>query len=93
MDLLEDLKMSLLSFNFFMIYVIHKTLLLLKFFLNYLKKNFFERFFKKYKRLFLKKNWFFSWHIIMENPRPKVEKIIKGIINLFIQKITTLFCN
>ena len=56
MDLLEDLKMSLLSFNFFMIYVIHKALLLLKFFLNYLKKNFFERFFKKYKRLFLKKN-------------------------------------
>ena len=59
MDLLEDLKMSLLSFNFFMIYVIHKTLLLLKFFLNYLKKNFFERFFKKYKRLFLKKIDFF----------------------------------
>ena len=29
----------------------------------------------------------------MENPRPKVEKIIKGIINLLIQKITTLFCN
>ena len=52
MDLLEDLKMSLLSFNFFMIYVIHKMLLLLKFFLNYLKKNFFERFYKKYKRLF-----------------------------------------
>ena len=30
MDLLEDLKMSLLSFNFDMIYIIHKILVLLK---------------------------------------------------------------
>ena len=30
MDLLEDLKMSLLSFNFDMIYITHKILVLLK---------------------------------------------------------------
>ena len=30
MDLLEDLKMSLLNFNFVMIYIIHKMLVLLK---------------------------------------------------------------
>ena len=34
MDLLEDLKMSLLNFNFIMICMIHKMLVLLK--LNYL---------------------------------------------------------
>ena len=30
MDLLENLKMSLLNFNFVMIYIIHKMLALLK---------------------------------------------------------------
>ena len=30
MDLLEDLRMSLLSFNFVMIHIIHKILVLLK---------------------------------------------------------------
>ena len=30
MDLLEDLKMSVLNFNFTMIYIIHKMLVLLK---------------------------------------------------------------
>ena len=30
MDLLEDLKMSLLNFNFVMIYVTHKILVLIK---------------------------------------------------------------
>ena len=30
MDLLEDLKMSLLNFSFAMIYIIHKMLVLLK---------------------------------------------------------------
>ena len=30
MDLLEDIKMSLLNFNFIVIYIIHKMLLLLK---------------------------------------------------------------
>ena len=51
MDLLEDLKMSLLNFSFVMIYIIHKILVLLKNHLNYLKDNIFECFFKKYNRL------------------------------------------
>ena len=60
MDLLEDLRMSLLNFNFVMIYTIHKILVLLKNHLNYLKDNIFECFFKKYNRLlfFLKINLF-----------------------------------
>ena len=36
MDLLKDLKMSLLSFSFVMIYIIHKMLVLLKNHLNFL---------------------------------------------------------
>ena len=36
MDLLENLKMSLLYFNFVMIYVIHEMSVLLKNHLNYL---------------------------------------------------------
>ena len=39
MDFLEDLKMSLLNFNFAMIYLIHKILVLLQNHLNYLKDN------------------------------------------------------
>ena len=37
MDLLKDLKVSLLNFNFVMIYIIHKMLILIKNNLNYLK--------------------------------------------------------
>ena len=37
MDLLEDLRMSLLNFSSVMIYIIHKMLVLLKIHLNYLK--------------------------------------------------------
>ena len=51
MDLLEDLKMSLLNFSFFMICIIHKMLVLLKNNLNYLKDNIFECFSKEYNRL------------------------------------------
>ena len=40
MDLL-DLKMSLLTFNFVVIYIIYKILVLIKNDLNYLKDNFF----------------------------------------------------
>ena len=47
MDLLEDLRMSFLNFNFVMIYIIHKILELLKNHLIYLKDNIFECFFKK----------------------------------------------
>ena len=51
MDILEDLKMSLLNFNFVMIYLIHEMLVLLKNNLNYL--SIFECFFKECKiRLF-----------------------------------------
>ena len=51
MNLLEDLKVSLLNFNFVRIYIIHKMLLLLKNHLNYLKDSIFECFLKEYNRL------------------------------------------
>ena len=54
MDLLKDLRMLLLIFNFVMAYIIHKILVLLKNLLNYLKDNIFECFFKKCNRLFIK---------------------------------------
>ena len=44
MDLSEDLRMSLLHFNFVMVYTIHKILVLLKSHLNYLKDNIFKFF-------------------------------------------------
>ena len=47
MDLLEDLKNSLLNLNFVMIYIIHKMLALIKNnsnYLSYLKNNIFECF-------------------------------------------------
>ena len=44
MDLLEDLRMPLLHFNFVMIYIIQKILLLIKNHLNYLKDDIFECF-------------------------------------------------
>ena len=43
--------MLLLNFNFIMIYIIHKMLVLLKNNLNYLKDRIFECFFKDYNRL------------------------------------------
>ena len=52
MDLLGNLKISLLNFNFAIIYIIHKMLVLLKNHLNYLKDSILECFFKKYNRLF-----------------------------------------
>ena len=55
MDLLEDLKMSLLNFSFIMVYIIQKMLVLLKNYLNYLKDNIFKCFFKKCNRLLFKK--------------------------------------
>ena len=48
MDLLEDLRMSLLHFSFVMIYIIHKRLILLKNHLNLLKVAF-SYFFKGVK--------------------------------------------
>ena len=52
MDLLKDLKISLLNLNVVMIYIIHKMLVFLKNNLNYLKGSIFECCFKEYNRLF-----------------------------------------
>ena len=52
MDLLEDLKMSLLNFNIVMIYIIHKILTLLKNRLTYIKESIFECFFTEYTEIF-----------------------------------------
>ena len=49
MDLLQNLKMSLLNDNFLMIYLIH-MLVLLKNHVNYLEDSIFEYFFKEYNR-------------------------------------------
>ena len=64
-NLLEDLKIALLTFNFnfVLIYLIHKTLVLLNNHLNYLKDNIFKCFLRKYKRSFFflkKKQTFFT---------------------------------
>ena len=57
--------MSLLNFNFVMIYIIYKILVLLKNHLNYLKDNIFKCFLKKYNRLlvfFKKINFFITYN-------------------------------
>ena len=79
MDLLEDLKMSLLIFRFFMIYIIHKILVLLKNHLNYLKDNILNALLRSITEFQI--NFFISYKI--ENPRPEEEKISKDIRNLF----------
>ena len=53
LNLLEDLKKSILNFSFIMIYTIHKILVLIKNHLNYLKDNIFECFFKEYNILLI----------------------------------------
>ena len=62
MDLLEHLKMSLFNFNFNLIYIIHKMLVLIRNNLNYLKDSIFECFFRKYNRLlvFIENDFFFT---------------------------------
>ena len=45
MDLLKDLKASLLNFSFIVTYTIQKILVLIKNHLNYLEDNIFECFF------------------------------------------------
>ena len=59
--------MSLIEFNFVLIYIIHKMLALLKNRLNYLKDSISECFFKAYNRLLFKKKIFFSQHIMMKS--------------------------
>ena len=44
MSLLDNLRMSLLNFNFVMIRIIHKILVLIKSDMNYLQDNIFECF-------------------------------------------------
>ena len=74
MYLFKDFKMSLLSFNFVIIYIIHKMLVLLKNSLNYLICSILKSSFKEYnKRLF----FFFSQHIMMESLSLEKENIIK----------------
>ena len=51
MDLLEDLKILFLNYKFVMVYKIHKTYLLLKNRLKYLKDSIFECTFIEYNRL------------------------------------------
>ena len=76
MYLLKDFKMSLLSFNFVIIYIIHKMLVLLKNSLNYLICSILKSSFKEYnKHLF----FFFSQHIMMESLSLEKENIIKEI--------------
>ena len=59
MDLLEDLRMLILYFNFIifiMIHITHIFLVLINSNLNYLKDNIFECSFKKYNKLLIFKN-------------------------------------
>ena len=60
MNLLEDIKMSLLNFNFVMIYIIHKMLLLLKNHVNYLRNSIFECFLRRVIFFLLKKAFFLN---------------------------------
>ena len=83
MDLLEDLKMSVLNSNFVMIYIIHKILLLLKNHLNYVKDSIMECFFKEYNR-FCFLNKFLTQHLMMEGLSFDDENAIKTIRNRFI---------
>ena len=48
-----DLRISLSNFNFVMIHIIHKLLVLSKNHMNYLKDNILEFFFKKYNILII----------------------------------------
>ena len=59
MDLLKGLKMSLLNFNFLMIYIIHEMLVLLKINLNYLKDSIFKCFLRSIIDFYLKEKIIF----------------------------------
>ena len=83
MDLLEDLIMSLLNFNFVMIYIIYKILVLLKNNRITSKIVFSNAFLRSIINFFFSKVLFFSQHIMMENLSHEEEKIIKYIRNLF----------
>ena len=61
MNLLKDLRMSLLNFSFIMIFTIYKISALLQTSLNFLKDSIFECSFKEYNRplIFSKQLFFF----------------------------------
>ena len=83
MDLLEDLKMLLLNFNFVMIYIIHKMIVLLKNHLNNLKDSILNAFVRSIIGFyFCYENYFFSQHIMLVSLSLE-EKIIKDIRNIF----------
>ena len=75
--------MSVLNFNFVMIYIIHRILVLLKNSLNYLKDGISKSFFQEYNRLLFLLKRFFSQHIMMESLSLEEGNIIKDIRNLF----------
>ena len=73
MNLLEDLTMLLINFNFVMIYIIHKMLV----FLKNLKDSISECFIYLDFYLFI-----FLQHIVMESVSLEKENMIKDIKNL-----------
>ena len=79
MDLLKDLKMSLLIFSFVMINIIHKMLVLFKNHLNYLST--FEYFLRSIIDSFFL--IFFLKHLMLDSLILEEENIIKDILNLF----------
>ena len=77
--------MSLLNFNLVM--MIHKMLVLLENYLDFLKDSIFECFFKEFHRLlFKKKKIFFSQHMIINCLSLEEENIIKDKINFYRMK-------
>ena len=76
--------MSLLSFNFFMVNIIHEMLVLLKNNLNYVRNSIFKCFLRSIKDFFF---FFllllFSQHLMMKRLSLEEENIIKDIRNLF----------
>ena len=71
MDLLEDLRMPFLNFDFVVIFIIHKFLVLLENHLNYFKDRIYDCFFKEYNFIFYK--LIFSQKILMENKNKNKE--------------------
>ena len=67
-----DLRISFLNFNFVMIYIVPKILVMIKNHPDYLKDNIFEFFFKKRNRLFFIKKIFFF--LICNDGKSKVWK-------------------
>ena len=78
MHLLEESKISPLNFNFVIICIIHKMLVLLKNHLNYIKDSIFKCFFKEYDKIlsfFFFKN--FLQHAMMESLSLEEENMLK----------------